>query len=210
MATGSTARSERIRSAILAAAADQFLDRGFLGASMDDIASVASVSKQTVYAHFENKESLFLAMVRGLTGAASDSFQEQLGEPASGEPVDQFLLAFARLQLHIVMTPRLMRLRRLAIGEAGRFPELGRALHEKGPARSIDKLARAFSSYRMAGHLSMRDDEEAATFFNWLVMGGPVNAVMLLGDEEILDGHAIDRHSREAVRIFLAAYGAKP
>ena len=54
MGRGSMARSERIRSAILAAAADQFLDRGFLGASMDDIAAVASVSKQTVYAHFEN------------------------------------------------------------------------------------------------------------------------------------------------------------
>lgn len=207
MSKGAQARAERIRAAITAAAADQFLDRGFLGASMDEIAAVAGVSKQTVYAHFESKEALFLAMVSGLTGGAADHFAEEFGDRTGVQPIEDYLLDFAALQLRIVMTPRLMRLRRLVIGEVGRFPQLGRALHEKGPATSIGRLARAFAIYRDKGALAVDDVRRAACFFNWLIMGGPVNDAMLLGDAAILDDAAQLRHAKEAVRVFLAAYG---
>ena len=209
MGKGADARAARTRGLITAAAADQFLENGFLGASMDEIAAAAGVSKQTVYAHFESKEALFLAMVQGLTGGAADSFRERRNDPTGDEPIERFLLDFATLQLQIVMTPRLMRLRRLVIGEVGRFPELGRALHEKGPGHSIGRLARAFAVYRDKGELTVGNAREAAAFFNWLVMGGPVNDAMLLGDDAILGKAAIARQACEAVRIFLAAYGAR-
>jgi TetR/AcrR family transcriptional repressor of mexJK operon len=204
---GAEARAERTRAAITAAAADHFLDRGFLGTNMDDIAAAAGVSKQTVYAHFESKEALFLAMVRGLTGGAADEFAEQLADPTGEQPIERFLLDFATLQLRIVMTPRLMQLRRLVIGEVGRFPQLGQALHQKGPQHSIGRLARAFAVYRASGALAVSDERGAATVFNWLIMGAPVNDAMLLGDDAILDDAAILRHASEVVRIFLAAYG---
>ena len=209
MGKGADARAARTRGIITAAAADQFLEKGFLGASMDEIAAAAGVSKQTVYAHFESKEALFLAMVQGLTGGAADSFRLRRDDPTGDEPIERFLLDFATLQLQIVMTPRLMRLRRLVIGEVGRFPELGRALHEKGPGHSNGRLARAFAVYRDKGELTVGNAREAAAFFNWLVMGGPVNDAMLLGDDAILGKMAIARQAREAVRIFLAAYGAR-
>ena len=209
MGKGADARAARTRGLITAAAADQFLENSFLGASMDEIAAAAGVSKQTVYAHFESKEALFLAMVQGLTGGAADSFRLRRDDPTGDEPIERFLLDFATLQLQIVMTPRLMRLRRLVIGEVGRFPELGRALHEKGPGHSIGRLARAFAVYRDKGELTVGNAREAASFFNWLVMGGPVNDAMLLGDNAILGRTAIARQAREAVRIFLAAYGAR-
>lgn len=199
-------RAERTRGAIISAAADQFLDKGFLGASMDEIAEAAHVSKQTVYAHFSSKEALFLAMVQGLTGAAGDEFQDRLADPTGGQPVEAFLFDFAVLQLTIVMTPRLMQLRRTVIGEVGRFPQLGRALHEKGPTRSIERLEHAFAVYGEKGDLAIDNPRRAAFFFNWLIMGGPVNDVMLLGNGAILDKAAIVSHAREAVRIFLAAY----
>jgi TetR/AcrR family transcriptional regulator, mexJK operon transcriptional repressor len=205
---GAKARAERTRTAIIEAAACQFLEHGFLAASMDAIAATAGVSKQTVYAHFENKETLFLAMVRGLTGAAGDTFQEQVADPTGEQPVEAFLRAFAGQQLRIVMTPRLMQLRRLVIGEVGRFPQLGHALHDQGPGRSIRRLSRAFDVYRERGALSVDDTRQAAGFFNWLIMGGPVNDAMLLGDAGIADPAALEAHAAEAVRIFLAAYGA--
>ena len=52
------------------------------------------------------------------------------------------------------------------------------------------------------------DARRAATFFNWLIMGAPVNDAMLLGDAALLDEAGIERHAREAVRIFLAAHGS--
>ncbi len=66
-------KSEAKRAAILAAAAAQFLEKGFGGSSMDSIATEASVSKQTVYAHFGGKAQLFGAIIRQckLQGRAS-------------------------------------------------------------------------------------------------------------------------------------------
>ncbi len=209
MAAGVKTRVERSRRSIVAAAAELFLKHGFLGTNMDEIAARADVSKQTVYAHFQSKEALFLDVVRGLTGIAGDEHQEQVPEPEDDRPIADYLLEFAELQLTIVMTPRLMQLRRLVIGEVERFPELGKALHALGPQRSIDRLSRAFERYRRLGQLQADDLEAAAGFFNWLVMGGPVNDAMLLGDGAILAREACRGHAQESVRIFLAAFGPR-
>jgi TetR/AcrR family transcriptional regulator, mexJK operon transcriptional repressor len=210
MAGRTNARIEKTQHSILGAAGALFLKHGFSGTSMDDVAAAAGVSKQTVYAHFKAKEALFVAVVRSMTGAAGDRVQEEVADPPTERPVEQFLLEFAIGQLSIVMTPPLMQLRRLVIAEVDRFPELGRALYEQGPGRSIGRLATAFEAYAKAGTLVVPEPETAASFFNWLVMGTPVNNAMLLGDTALPDEDAIRAHAREAVRIFLAAYGPAP
>ena len=198
-------RAERTRRTITTAAEDLFLGRGFLGTSMDDVAATAVVSKQTVYAHFQSKEALFLEVVRGMTGAAGDEFEEKVADPGEEPPpLDQFLRDFAFRQLTIVMTPRLMQIRRLVIAETERFPELGKALYEKGPGRSIRRLAGAFARY--PERIRASDLRKAAAFFNWLVMGEPTNDAMMLGDGAIPKPKALRAHADEAVRIFLAAY----
>ena len=58
-------RSARKRRAILDAATTTFLSKGYLGTSMDEIAALAQVSKQTVYKHFADKQSLFTEIVTG-------------------------------------------------------------------------------------------------------------------------------------------------
>ena len=100
-----------------------------------------------------------------------------------------------------------MQLRRLVIAEAGRFPELGKALHTRGPRHAIGRLTKAFELYRERGVVAGEDAGVAASFFNWLIMGAPVNDAMLLGDDAIPPPDALRRHARECVRIFLAAYG---
>lgn len=203
-------RMTRKRQSILAAATELFLQRGFLATNMDEVAATAGVSKQTVYAHFGTKEALFLDVVTGMTGVAGDELQEQVADPVDGRPIEAFLLDFAEQQLAIVMTPRLMQLRRLVIGEAERFPELGKRLHAKGPGRSIGRLSKALAHYSETGEVAAGDLRSAASFFNWLVMGEPVNDAMLLGDEAIPDLDALRSHARESVRIFLSAYGRRP
>ncbi|MBP1870430.1 HTH-type transcriptional regulator QacR [Ensifer adhaerens] len=203
-------RTTRKRQSILAAATELFLQRGFLATNMDEVAAIASVSKQTVYTHFGTKEALFLEIVTGMTGEAGDELEGQVADPVDGRPIEDFLLEFAEQQLAIVMTPRLMQLRRLVIGEAERFPELGKRLHAKGPGRSIGRLTKAFAHYSESGDVEAEDQRAAASFFNWLVMGEPVNDAMLLGDRAIPDADALRSHARESVRIFLAAYGRRP
>ncbi|MCT7374949.1 TetR/AcrR family transcriptional regulator [Chelativorans salis] len=208
MAEGAEKRLRKTRNTILSAATELFLKHGFLGTNMDEIAKRANVSKQTVYAHFGTKETLFLEIIEGMTGSAADALRQRVSDPVDDRPIEAFLMDFAEQQLAIVMTPRLLQLRRLVIAEAERFPELGKALYARGPQRSIDRLAEAFAHYNRNGWIKADDPQAAASFFNWLVMGEPVNRAMFLGDEAIPPAAALRRHAEESVRIFLAAYGA--
>jgi AcrR family transcriptional regulator len=61
-------RSARKRQTIIDAAAALFLEHGYQGTSMDDIAALAAVSKQTVYKNFADKQQLFSARRRGTGG----------------------------------------------------------------------------------------------------------------------------------------------
>ncbi len=209
MGKGAQTRMERTRGTIVAAAADVFLRDGFLGASMDDVAATAGVSKQTVYAHYQSKEELFLAVIRGMVGTAGDQVQENVAKPAMEVTVERFLLDSANAQLTRLMTPRLLQLRRIIIAEADRFPELGAVLHERGPTRSIDRLTTGLQHYAESGAIHAADVRAAAAHFHWLVIGAPVNDAMMLGSRAIPSAEALAAHAREAVRIFLAAYGAR-
>ena len=86
-------------------------------------------------------------------------------------------------QLDRVMQPRLLALRRLVIGESGRFPELGQLFYERGPGRTMSALSTAFGRLAQRGLVELDDPDTAAAQFNWLVMSTPLNAAMLLGDD---------------------------
>jgi TetR/AcrR family transcriptional repressor of mexJK operon len=198
-------RSARKRAAILHAATTVFLRNGYVGTSMDEIAALAAVSKQTVYKHFADKESLFSEIVTGTVDEAGDRVHAEVLALADSGDVAADLRDLARRQLALVMQPRVLQLRRLVIGEAGRFPELGRTFYERGPGRTLEALSAAFARLAAAGALKLDDPAVAAEHFNWLVMSIPLNRAMLLGDDEQPD---LDRYADEGVRVFLAAYGA--
>ncbi len=208
MSTGAATRVRRSRQKIVAAAEGVFLRKGFLGANMDAVADTAGVSKQTVYAHFKSKEALFVEVVMAMTGAAAQALREDIEEPLDDRPVHDFMIEAATEQLAVVLTPRLMQLRRMVIGEVERFPELGRALYEHGPQKSINRFARAFAHYTAIGQLRTPDPAVAAAYFNWIVMGAPTNAAMLLGDAALPARDEIAAHAAECVRIFLCAFGS--
>jgi TetR/AcrR family transcriptional repressor of mexJK operon len=194
------------RSSILNAAAEIFLNGGFLGTSMDEIAAKARVAKQTVYAHFSNKRDLFVAMVSALTNQASDRVHVGVPEFHEGDDLKRYLTDYAVRQLQVVLTPRIIRLRRLVISEVLRFPELGEALYSGGPGRSIMSLAAIFERLAERGVLAIRNPSLAASQFNWLVMSAPLNRAMLLGDDAIPSASELQKHAAESVQLFLAAY----
>ena len=85
--------------AILDAATAVFLRNGYLGTSMDEIAALARVSKQTVYKHFADKESLFTAIVTAAVDAAGDPVHEDAAALGESDDLAADLRAFARGQL---------------------------------------------------------------------------------------------------------------
>src|SRR3982075_2606071 len=76
--TGDKRRSARKRRAIVQAATTVFLRNGYLGTSMDEIAALAAVSKQTVYKHFADKQSLFAEIVIGMVNEISDRVYDEV------------------------------------------------------------------------------------------------------------------------------------
>lgn len=202
-----SAASARKRQAIIDAAADMFLAHGYLGVSMDELSARAGIAKQTLYRHFESKEALFVAMVWTLTDAASSTVHEDVPEREPRQTTEEFLLAYARRQLKVVLTPTLMGLRRLAIGEANRFPELAQVLYERGPGRALAALTEVFRVLNERGTLRVPNPEIAAAHFNWLVMGDAINRAMFLGDDALPSEDELNDHAAHGVAVFLAAYG---
>jgi len=120
------ARAARKRAQIQRAAIAQFLQHGYAGTSIDDITAAARVSKQTVYKHFGGKEGLFLAIINDTVGEVLDEFFDRMDLRFNDSAdLERELCAIARRFLSLLMRPELLALRRLVIGEANRFPQLG-------------------------------------------------------------------------------------
>lgn len=200
-------RSPRKRQAILDAARTLFLQQGYAAASMDDVAALADVSKQTVYAHFTDKAGLFTALIT-LDIAHSAGSRHPLVEamPATDD-LDRDLREYARAHLTDVMQPDLLRMRRLIIGESERFPELARAWYDAGPRRSCQLFAGWFEVLDQRGLLRTPEPMLAAEIYNWLVLSIPLNQAMTMPlDTEPFTQRQLTRFADEGVRVFLAAY----
>lgn len=203
--------SRQKRRDILDAAFRLFLIKGFAGTTIEEVAAEAGVSKQTVYAHFSGgedgvKDTLFRAMVEAEVGQRDRQPHYLEGTLADTDDLQRDLRTYARHHLRLVMTPELVSLRRMLIGEAERFPGLAESWYVNGPAQSFETFATWFSALDDRGLLEIPDPMMAAQTFNWLVLSTPLNEAMALGTS----GPAVtdlDRYADEAVRVFLAAYG---
>ncbi len=203
---GGSARSSEKRAAIVRAATACFLEGGYLGTSVGEIAAQAGVSKQTVYEHFGGKEQLFGEIVVRTIDEVGQPFFDRIVEfeEESGD-LAAWLDALAQELVGVVKERRLLELRRLVIGEIARFPKLGRIYYQRGPERTIEALATRFARLGEKGLLRVDDPRLAAQQFNWLVLSIPVNQAMFEPDAVFTDAD-ITRYARGAVRVFLAAY----
>lgn len=199
-------RSTRKRRVIREAATELFLRNGYLGTSMDEVASLAGVSKQTVYKHFADKEGLFQEIVLATIDQVGEPFYDALPSLEDTADVEGDLRAIARRLVAIVMRPQLLQLRRLVIAEAGRFPELGRSYYERGPGRTAETLAARLEQLASRGVLQVDDAALAASHFLWLVISIPLNAVMFGGSETQFTTRQLNRFADAGARAFLEGY----
>ena len=137
-------RSDRKHREIMQAATTVFVAQGYDGTSMDEIAAKASVSKQTIYKHFSDKDHLFAEIVLATTqrvdhvvGLVADSLDDTRDLP-------QDLERLARAFLDVLMEEELLQVRRLVISNAERMPSLGRDWYEQGFGRVLAMLASCF------------------------------------------------------------------
>lgn len=122
-------RGDELREHMLWAAKSVFLEVGFERASMDVIAERAATSKRTLYAHFESKENLYLAVFELLRELSLS----KLKRPDDYSPdTEEALVLFCGRVLECLLFAWTIRMCRLCISEAERFPQ--------GSARYFDVI----------------------------------------------------------------------
>ena len=116
-------RKEARPAEIVAAALQLFSDRGFAATRLEDVATVAGVSKGTVYLYFESKEQLFEAVVREAV-TPNIARAEALVDAFEGPTPDLLRALFAFLA-EVLETP-ITGVMKLIVSESGNFPQLAR------------------------------------------------------------------------------------
>jgi len=202
-------RSARKRNAIVDAATELFLEQGYDGTSMDQVAARAAVSKQTVYKQFADKERLLGEVVLGLSGTV-DAFIDTVGR-LLGNPKDlgHALRQLARTYLRTVMQPRVLQLRRLLISQTARFPELAATYYERVPERTITAIADCFRQLADAGVLRTPDPFLAARHYAVLVLFIPLDKTLICGESVTYTAAELDSWADAGVAVFLSAYGSE-
>lgn len=178
-----------------------FARDGFEGASVDDIAREAGVSKATLYSYFPDKRLLFV----GVWMAECDRFTDQVVLP-QGASIAEFLTLSGRQIAEFMLSQEGRDLFRLVVAEVARFPELAQAFHANGLGRMRDRLADQLRLRAAAGELKIENFELAAEQFVQLSRAGFSDRLMLNLVGEIA-AEDIEASVSSAVGMFLARYG---
>jgi TetR/AcrR family transcriptional repressor of mexJK operon len=181
---------------ILTVATDLFLERGFQGASMDLVARLAGVSKNTIYSRFQNKKDLFAAIIDRLAGRLASTIVSFTLEDVAPE---QALRRLGKAYLELALAPSSLAIHRTVVAEAARIPDMGRLIFKSGP----DQLVDALSDYLRRHDLPMDDPRLAAEEFFGMILGFSEITLLLAARpaEDVL--RDIDRRVDHAVRTFL-------
>lgn len=187
---------------VLDGARTVFLRDGYEGASVDDIAAAAGVSKATLYSYFPDKRLLFLEVARQECARQAESALEVSDAAA---PPREVLTAAARRMVALVTSDFGQKIFRVCVAESDRFPELGRAFYESGPLLVRRRLADYLRTAQTRGELAIDDVELAADQFAELCKAG-IHAKLIFGAATCCR-QDMERTIEGAVDMFLARYG---
>jgi TetR/AcrR family transcriptional repressor of mexJK operon len=205
--TGKAQRRDK-RRAIADAALRVFLRRGFAGASIDEIAAEAHVSKPTIYAYFSSKEELFRRIMAAIVEHAQSGLTAFTPAPAhDATDVVRELHEYAHIWMRSILQPDLLALRRLVIGEAARFPELALTYYQGGPVHVEQRLAARLAQLAEAGYLRMTHPALAAQQFGYLIVGPLQTRAMFVPSEPPTPAETAEAIEC-GISAFLALYGA--
>lgn len=192
------------RRQILDGARKVFMDLGFDGASMGEIARAAQVSKGTLYVYFADKCALFEAILEQEAlqhGQVVFNF-----DPA--RDAETTLKEFGRAYIHLLCRPGGGSAIRTVMAIAERMPDVGRRYYARVLDKTINRLADYLKTHVSSGDLRIDDCDLAASQFMELCKASlflpfVFQAAPAPSEERMTE--VVD----SATRMFLAAYRAK-
>ncbi len=192
------------RRQILAGASKVFLDLGFDGASMGEIARAAGVSKGTLYVYFADKHRLFEAIVE----------QEMLDQQKIAfnfdpeRDVPTTLREFGQAYIELLCRPGGGSAIRTVMAIAERMPEVGRRYYEQSLEKTINRFARYLDVHVRTNELAIPDCELAASQFMQMCQASLFLRFIFQASPPP-SSERIAEVVESATRVFLAAYQVK-
>jgi AcrR family transcriptional regulator len=161
-------RGELRREALLVAAQEVILEKGYAGASIEDVMSRVGGSKASLYRYFGSKEGLF----EGVVMDACAQFLSSVAIPTAVEgSLETTLKSFGLRFFKLYTEPTNVKLIRSLIAEATRFPVLAKLLYDQGPKRVREQLSTFFARCHQQGLMQAPDADFAAVQFITLMKG---------------------------------------
>ena len=189
---------------VLDGATEIFLRDGFEGASVDDIARAAQVSKATLYKYFPDKRRLFMEIAKRECQRQADL---AIARIQMAGPAEEVLFEAATAMVRFFVSDLGRQTYRIAVAEAERFPELGREFYYAGPTIARNALMTYLHERIAARELRIDDVGMAADQFIELCKAS-LHTKMMMGIKTEFTEAEIARVIRAAVEMFLARYGA--
>jgi len=198
-----TERGEQRRLALLQTAQEVFLERGYEGASIEEIVRRVGGSKASLYSYFGSKEGLFFEILI----AQTEAFMNELRVPLVADVnLEKTLRRIGTTFLKVMLDDRRCGLFRIMIAEASRLPrEMVQQFFDNGPHRGRKAMSHYLNLQRDAGRLRLGDGQRAASQFFELIKGQP-HSRLLLGLTPFPAGSSLEAHVDSAVNLFLYGY----
>jgi len=191
------------RAAVLQAASEEFLSRGFYGTSMDRVAEAAGVSKRTVYDHFPSKDHLFQAIVDEILNRVDEM---AVHEYSKEKPLDEQLLAIGNTFAETITGREFMKLSKVVIACFIQSPDWA-----QNTMKAYSRLRRDMIAFLKAakkeGRLKISAPENAAAQFCGLIKEIAFWPELMAGQEPVTTRER-NAAVRDAVAMFLDHYAA--
>ena len=169
---------------------------------MDAIATEAGVSKLTVYSHFTDKETLYIAAIRAVCEAYLPDLY--LGELEQGD-LAATLIRIGSSFCTLINSPESLALHQLLVGMAGQDRKLAQLFYEVGPQRVCDGMSQILQRACEAGELHIEQPVEAARQF-FTLLKGDHHFRLLIGCGEPMTEQEREQHVKGIVATFLRLY----
>jgi AcrR family transcriptional regulator len=192
------------RRQILDGARKVFMDLGFDGASMGEIARSAGVSKGTLYVYFADKSRLFEAIVEEESleqGKVAFNFDPE-------RDVTTTLTEFGQAYIQLLCRPGGGSATRTVMAIAERMPEVGRRFYDNVVAHTIARLASYLEARVAEGELAIEDCQLAAAQFMHMCQVPFMPFIFQAASAPSVE--RITEVVESATKMFLAGYRAKP
>ncbi len=190
---------------LLAVAREVFVELGFGGTTMQEVAARARISKTSLYREHASKDELFTAVVKDWAALGRDAMRPYLDRLVAAHDLHHAFVDLAATLQAAVLAPDVIRMRRLVAAESDRFPETAAMYLAESWTRNINALADTITDLIARRNLHVADPWLAAHQFTWTAIGAPLNEHTIGGSSTLTPPNELSRFATAAANTIIAA-----